>query len=332
MPDTAEVLQAIGTWTRLQEPVGGRFRRLEGAWRFYAKQLFDHYEPLASGHSNENPIFDERLLSWLSNCPSENDQKTLYELVDHLFFVGPREFESLYSAALHKSIVPWLAELASIKLDATNYDALIKRELKKTLICPITDSLRINAFYHVCKLEKRDLRPDLRTLIELGDDGKIERFLERENVSQIVLLEDFVGTGTQAKKAVVRAALRLKRPILFVPLLICPSGKRVFELLVRKYSMFHFSPVICLPDSIFVGETPVAGEPQYFSDIRNLAVSTKDAVIGPKPNARAKSMSPFGYAKTGGLVVTHANTPNNTLLMLHRSSATWHALFPRSKR
>ncbi|MFP3614544.1 hypothetical protein SB778_31120 [Paraburkholderia sp. SIMBA_050] len=332
MPDTSEIQKAIESWKFLLDPAGARFRRLEGVWRFYSKQLFTHYEPLASGHSEQSPIFDDRLLAWLGNCSSEDDQKALYELIDHLFFVGPREFESLYSTALHKAIVPWLAELAAIKIDANNYDTLVRREIGKTLISPITDSLRINSFYHVCKIGKRDLRPDLRTLIELGDDKKIERFLEEENISQIVLLEDFVGTGSQVKKFIVRAALRLKRPILFVPLLICPTGRIVFERLAEKHSMFYFSPVICLPDSVFVAETAVAGEPEYFSTLRTLALATKGNVIGPKPNARAKAMSPFGYAKTGGLVITHANAPNNTLLLLHRLSETWQPLFPRSKR
>lgn len=332
MPDTNQVESAIRTWMYQIEPIGTRFRRLEEVWRFYAKHLFAHYEPLATGHSEESPLFDERLLSWLGNCESEEEQKALYELVDHLFFVGPREIESLYAAALHRSIVPWLVDHAKLRIDSKEYDALIKRELRKTLICPVTDSLRINAFHHVCKIGHRDLRPDLRTLIELGDDQKIEKFLVSEKISRIVLLEDFVGTGNQVKKSIVRAALRLKRPILFVPLLICPEGKALFERLSAKQSMLSFAPVICLPDSIFVTEVPLDGEPAYFSTLRQVATSTKDRVIGPKPNARAKALSPFGYAKTGGLVVTHTNSPNNTLLLLHRSSKTWQALFPRSKR
>jgi hypothetical protein len=332
MRDVSEIESAIRSWKYLMEPAGARFRRLEEIWRFYAKHLFAHYEPLATGHSNEDPHFESRLLSWLANCDSEEDQKTLYQLINHLFFVGPREFESLYASALNRCVVPWLVEQANIRIDSGDYDGLVRRELRKTLICPVTDSLRINAFHHVCKIENRDLRPDLRTLIELGDDEKIEKFLKSERISRIVLLEDFIGTGSQAKKAIVRAALRLKRPILFVPLLTCPEAKGLFERLTRTHKMLSFAPVVSLPSSVFVAENVSAGEPNYFSSLRQLAISTKEFVIGPKPNARAKAMSPFGYSKTGGLVVTHTNTPNNTLLLLHRSSKTWQALFPRSKR
>lgn len=332
MRDVSEIESAIRSWKYETEPTGTQFRRLEEVWRFFARHLFAHYEPLATGHSNDDPHFESRLLSWLGNCDSEEDQKTLYRLIDHLFFVGPREFESLYGAALNRCIVPWLVEQSRIKIDSKNYDGLVQRQLRKTLICPVTDSLRINAFHHVCNIGNRDLRPDLRTLIELGDDEKIEKFLQSEKILRIVLLEDFIGTGSQAKDAVVRAALRLKRPILFVPLLTCPEAKALFERLTGTHKMLSFAPVICLPSSVFVAEELSAGEPDYFSSLRQLALSTKEFVIGPKPNARAKAMSPFGYAKTGGLVVTHTNTPNNTLLLLHRSSKTWQALFPRSKR
>ena len=45
-----------------------------------------------------------------------------------------------------------------------------------------------------------------------------------------------------------------------------------------------------------------------------------------------KPYTPFGYKRTGGLVVMHSNTPDNSLPVIHHESDTWAPIFKRHSR
>ena len=159
---------------------------------YLERRLFDDYEP------SQYWRFKEKLDGWLANLSEDDLQRTLYKLIGCLFFVGRREFESLCRAAFHGPITRWLIDQTDLQL----WDPIGQNKLSsaadQTWFCPVTDSMRINAFLKVTNLEGQKHRPDWRSLARFGDPKRIVDFVRREKIKRIALLEDFVGTGLQS--------------------------------------------------------------------------------------------------------------------------------------
>ena len=212
--------------------------------------------------------------------------------------------------------------------------------------CPVTDSFRINAFFHVNNLAAgANLRPDWHSLLKLGDTFKINEYCLTQGIKRLVLLEDFVGGGSQSMKAVRYAATHIRDlEVLFVPLLICPAGVRKarkleVELSGRRANSFRFDAVMELPADAFLTAThsPYIEPNQFIKNLRNLIQSTYPQVSGGQPLG-AIPYGPYGFPPsnpTGGLVVMYSNTPNNTLPLVHwcpSPDGLWSPIFPRHSR
>lgn len=314
---------------------GKHYRRLTKRWNFLGEHLFSKYEPTAY-QADAKVLFRDRLESWIGNCESDVDKKTLYELVDHLFFIGEEEFKSLYRSALSRIIVPWIARAAEISFAAPDFSRQIHRELKRTWICPITDSLRINAFYHVTRTSGRKLRPEFQVLNEFSRPECVAKFMEDSKLKRIVLLEDYSGTGDQMASAIEftrKLYIGGNRPKVLVVPLIC--GQRSFrrgKALEKIDEHIAFHPVLEVPDCSVLSPDEAINSAGWRKSLHQLLVASRSKVIGPKPTSRERNLGAYGYGGSGGLVVLHTNTPNNSILLLHRQSKTWQALFPRSKR
>jgi hypothetical protein len=301
--------------------------------QFLEKWLFNDYEPC----KEPSPEFITRLVQWLDNLKeNEEDQKKLFRLIPRLFFVGRQEFDTLYRAAFNGPIARWLIDQNGIYLDDPAANTTLHRAAKSAWFCPITDSMRINGFYHVNKISGRDYRPDWRSLAKFGSRAKICGYIRSEGIRSIVLIEDFVGSGSQMMKAVEFAAnLPGNIPVLILPLIVCPGGAECGASVAKKYrTHVSFSSVITLRKNVFVNVTPNDGEDELFPAIRDLVERTYERVSGRKwpPDDYFKPYGPFGFSDTGGLFVSYSNCPDNTLPIVHHSSATWHPLFPRATR
>ncbi len=301
--------------------------------RFLERWLFNDYEP----SKGPSPDFASRLEHWiLSNAKeSEEDQKHLFRLVPHMFFVGRAEFDTLYRAAFNGPIARWLIDQNNLYLDDPTSSVKLKAAIDATWFCPITDSMRINGFYHVNNIAGRDYRPDWRSIARFGSKARICRYIRDEKIQQIVLIEDFVGSGSQMKKAVEFASrLPGKIPILILPLIVCPEGAELGESLVNIHKpRISYSSVVSLKKNVFITPTPVAGEDELYSKIRELVVRLYEKVSGKKwPIDLSKPYGPYGYRDTGGLFVSYANCPDNTLPIVHNTYTTWEPLFPRATR
>lgn len=295
---------------------------------FLEEKLFYDYEPTKGPH----PAFWQRLIYWLDNV-EEEDQKTLLRLVPNLFFVGREEFDTLYRAAYNGPVAKWLIDQIGMDLNDPAPEDRLREAVIKTWFCPITDSMRINAFYHVNQIpSKYDYRPDWRSLNKFGSEEKITNYIQKEGIERIVLLEDFVGSGNQAKKAVEFAA-KIGVPLLFLPLIACQEAIKVGEELKSIYSkVMTFSYVISLGEKAFVKSMPIEGELLIAPKIRNLVFRVHDNVCGHTVPYTGKPYGPFGYLETGALIIMYSNCPDNTLPIIHHQSNSWKSLFPRSSR
>ncbi|SOC58364.1 phosphoribosyltransferase-like protein [Ornithinimicrobium cerasi] len=281
-------------------------------------QLFNEFEPT----SYEGKDFQKRRIEWLTQADTEQDQELLKHLLSRLYYVSRMEYRQLMTDAFRGPIRRWhldlLGRTTDFEIAHSDYDA--------TWFTAISDSLEIARFHHVNRLQGKRLRPDWRTLTKLGDREAIANFCRDKGIQQIVILEDFVGTGAQAEKAIRFACETLpERPILFVPLIVCPSGHERIQELTSEYMNLHYSPFVVAPSAAILG--PVAGLDENARDAelrqlvrRTARRTTKDAE------------SPFGYMDTGALIVLFTNCPNNTLPIIHNETSRWRPLFPRSVR
>lgn len=303
--------------------------------------LFKTYEPNKFGNGD----FWVRLEHWLDNVPADANKRLLFQLVVELLYLGPVEFEELYRSAYQGPIARWLIDTCQIDVFSSTGKEKLVEAARETWFCPVTDSFRINAFFHVNNLAAgANLRPDWHSVLKLGDTYKLNAYCAKNKIKRLVLLEDFVGGGSQSLSAVRFAATHVHDlQVLFVPLVICPKGvenarKLEAELCSRRVSSLRYEAAMELSKDSFLTlhQSPYAEPNPYINDLRDL-INTSYAKVsggllpGPKP------YDPFGFPPgdpTGGLVVMYSNTPDNTLPIVHwrPPSNSWHPIFPRHSR
>lgn len=321
----------VDLWSRgdISEPPIG-FENISSFIDFLATYLFYYYEP---ANNPNHPEFYDRLNAWLNNTDNEEYQKTLFRLVPHLFYIGRDEFDSLYRTAFNFNFAKWLIDVENIQLDDDEAHNKLQDAIKVTWFCPITDSMRINAFYHINQIHNGfDYRPDWCSLYKFGSDKKIIEYINEIGIKYLVLVEDFVGSGSQIEEAVrFAASLENNIPILLMPLITCPKGKNTLDILAQLPNVSS-SPVICIPDDTFITDVPVNEERDLFSYVRDMIIDLHFQVCGYTAWPHPKPYSPFGYCDTGGLVVMYSNCPDNSLPIIHHNHDTWKPLFPRLTR
>ena len=324
MPHT--IAQRIRQWARdLPSPP---FLSIESLIEYLTEQLYSQYEPTLSPAC---PQFSFRLRDWLNSTPDEEDQKLMFQLVPHIFFIGNREYEALYRTAFNNHVAWWLIDQLGLRLDQPDSHERLKAAVHETWFCPITDSMQIAKYCHINNIGGSDIRPDWRTLEAFGSADRVIQYMADNGLRRIVLLEDFVGTGTQMSDAVEFAAsLSTHCPILLCPLVICPKGLETGNHLQSSFSHLRFAPVLTLHEADFIAELATPDEELLFTRLRAMVIKLYPQVAGSMPK---NLYGPFGYEGTGALVVMHTNCPDNTLpIVHHKSDAPWTPLFPRSSR
>jgi hypothetical protein len=170
-----------------------------------------------------------------------------------------------------------------------------------------------------------EFRPDWRSLKKFGSEEKISNYIKANNVRQLVLLEDFVGTGTQVFHPIKYCVEHFGLKVLFVPLIICDPGcEKMKEM---KDPNFTFKPVIHISKEYLVNR--LGFTTGSLNDFIGLSERLYQVVMGTNDKTKIKS---FGYGDTGGLTVMYSNTPNNSLPLIHVESNSWHPLFRRHSR
>lgn len=298
---------------------------------FIEQKLYCQYEP----SQPPNPGYWQRLSDWLDNLKFDSDQEIAFNLAAKLFFVGRDEIKAMYRTAYYGPIMRWLIKLESLQLNDINLGLNLNTLLEDTWFCPITDSLKINEFCHINNIPTRiNERPDWHSLVKLGNPDEIRKLINDNNVERIVLLEDFIATGTQAAKAIKLAANVCPNnplPVLIVPLIMCPKAIDNFMQMSLPQHV-TIEPVLQLEEHHFISidETKNSDE---FKQFKDLAETTYLQVTAGIPKQQGvKPYDPLGYGVTGGLLILGTNTPDNTLPLVHWSSASWRPLFPRHSR
>lgn len=308
----------------------------------YERLLFledTHYSQYVPTLGSSHHDYETRLERWLENVSHEEDQRLLLEFAPKLTFVGKTEFNKLNQVAFRGPIFRWLIERLRLSLDDADLSAKVIQEARDhTWYCPITDSMPISDFSHVNHLGGIDMRPDWMSLARFGDVSKIKAYMAHPTalkpgpLRHLILLEDYVGSGTQMTEAVDFAvSLDPNLGVLLVPLIISPVGAAKARDLVAKHPNFAFSPVIELTQSDCLNDATAATGDSVEKAIIEMAKRTFSQVVGNNA-AAPRPYECFGFLQTGAILVLFSNTPANSLPMIQHASNTWAALFPRSAR
>jgi len=294
------------------------------------KRLFNGYVPCKYNDSD----FFIRLKNWLGNITDTNDQKTLFEIIPNFFYVGDEEINSLYRSAYNIEIARWLINVVPINFRDTNNEAILNQAVIDTWFCPITDSFSINDFFKINNIPSRfDLRPDWHSLTELANPSAISNYVTNNNIKRIVMLEDFVGSGSQVASRITFACSCLpKVEILCISLITCPVGVTTLNALANKFGNLTVKHIIEIPAEYLISKAISTDEQIIYTKIRELADRSYLTVtdgISPGPK---KPYYPLGYKETGGLIILNTNVPDNSLPLIHHTSNTWAPLFKRITR
>jgi hypothetical protein len=325
------VEEKVNRWDQSdEETISTKYSDINRKIIYLSERLFTDYE-LELGPKLQ---FFKKLNNWLENISDDDDQKLMFELIPYCFYIGREEMNVLYREAYITQYINWLFDIEEISLVQDDIPAMIEEETVNTWFCPLTDSLRINQFYHINDIPgKHDFRPDFRSLRQFGDINKIKAYIKEQGIKRIVLLEDFIGNGGQVSKAVNFAVTNFPDiKFLIIPLILCPAGIINSRALEEKLENVTIRHVLTIPQEYFVNHVEENNSAE-FRNFFHLANKTYEKVSNsPVVNDKLDPYGPFGWNKTGGLIIMHTNTPNNTLPLIHHQSNTWTPLFKRHKR
>ncbi|MHB8653193.1 MAG: phosphoribosyltransferase-like protein [Terriglobia bacterium] len=293
---------------------------------FHAELRFYDYKQYQDEGS-----FSQRLLAWLENVTDDRQRKALFQVLPWILFVDALQMESLYRDGYRRVVVPWLCEgrLSGNEVLAEDLNAKLLSVMRRFCIMSITQSFSNPEFLHVNNLSS------LPTPVILGDDPqKVAAALlplRSAKVDGLIVLEDFVGTGDQARRVlleIMRSGSSHWR-ILFVPLLILEKGLKALTE-ESKLKGISIRPVLVLPDARCLREEPGGKDHPDFKRIRALVQATSMKVLRPlRKELDDPPENAFGYKGSGAMVVTCHNTPNNTLPLIHHRAPEWAPLFRR---
>jgi hypothetical protein len=283
-----------------------------------------------------------RLAHWLDNVDDDSDKRVLFEFALRLTYFSQDDFFQLYQSAFCGPITRWIIRLENLNLGSGNFQQRVADELLyHTWYCPVTDSMAISEFYHANQIDGIVHRPTFKPLRTFGSVDRIRDHManytregEKCPLKRLVLLEDFVGSGSQISGIVKWAAKELNTKVLFVPLIICPNGAaRLRQLEEELPDVLTFQTVCELDSSEIFGPNRAGEDTVLIRAVEDLANRLFVRVSGGR--AESDDSAPyraFGYRNTGAAIVNFSNTPNNTLPLVHHRSSQWSPLFPRVSR
>jgi hypothetical protein len=308
------------------------YRTINSQLNFLSEALFHDYEP----EQGANPDFRSRLQNWLANVDGP-DKKTLFKLLPHIFYLGNKEYNNLLRVAYNEIIARWIIDNDNIKLDDFSIaQQALKNSITRCWICPITDSMDINSFYHINNVPGSiDWRPQWYNVNEPWNTMSqgLVNYINNEGLEKLVLLEDFVGSGSQIEQTIHHImALNLGIPVLLLPIMNCPAGVNRFNNLQSQYPDLTYKSVLELSKQCFVFPVPYQDELPAIQNTRELIQRVYLKTSNGVSVGNGKPYSPFGYRDTGGLLVKYSNTPDNSIPVIHHESNTWAPLFRRHSR
>lgn len=329
-----ELRQLLASWCHSDHGGHRGFADLTATIDFLEVALYSDYEVTDVGQHGQ---FGLRLARWLSSATNEDDQKNLFLMLRYLIYIGREEMKSASLTAFSKNTANWILETTNISIFDRGARAEIQKAYSEIAFTELTDSFGLGNFLRWNNVHGGNVRYTWEQHLEdWTPSAFMMNVLDKGNKNRIVLLEDFVGSGSQVEKALhLCCSLQHYNPeikVLFCPLVICPEGKKMATKLQLQYSCLSYSPVLEIPQEHFISPTFDPNERAEYDNIRKTLISVHHRVKGT-PGSWMQQTPPFGYRNTGAMIVKFDNCPDNSVPALHRQSDLgWSPLFFRNSR
>ncbi len=326
-----EFQELLNSWCRSDVLRESGYADIKNSLNFLERVLLHEYEPADVGIHGE---FSLRLAKWIGSAENEYDRQSLYLMLKHLFFVGRDDMKSAYLTAYSKNILSWLINIGQISIFAEDAECGLKRQLALTVFTEITESFKLADFNHWNNIHGQTIRYTWEQHLQGWVSGDFsDRVLNGDEKKYLVLLEDFVGSGTQMKQAIHNAcSVDFDVDVLLCPIMICPDGAEMALELEERYPRLTYSPVLEIPTKHFIKPACVPGEHEDYARIRQSLNSVHQKVKGT-PGSWQQERGPFGWLETGAIFAKYDNCPDNSIPALHhRSDLEWEPLFYRASR
>ncbi|MYC81781.1 MAG: hypothetical protein F4X19_06780 [Acidobacteria bacterium] len=331
---TKEFRDLLAEWCQARDELSGDILEIRSLTDFLEHVLFREYEPVGASAQGE---FAVRLARWIGSAHDDADRRALYLLLGRLVFLGRDQMMAGYRTAYSRIIASWLMDVEALPFFGGDTEARLNDAVKKTAFTEITDSFGLGSFLRWNNITGQGSRFTWQQHLTtwnpcafMRDVMHSESVVPRRN---LVLLEDFVGSGSQMAAAVEHACgLADVYRVLLCPIVICPEGDKHARALARKHGKLSYSPVMRLPEEAFIVQDTVADEHHHHTLIRKTLLSLHALVRGT-PGSWPQETSAFGFRETGAVFCKFDNCPDNTVPVLHhRSDLGWSPLFLRIAR
>ena len=332
--NTTDFRSLLASWC---QGVGSRsedFTRIRSLTDFLEQVLYKEYEPTGVSAQGE---FGVRLAEWIGSAQKDGDKRALYLLLGRLVFFGRDQMMAGYRTAYSRNIASWLMEVEGLSFFGESTEARLNKAIKETAFTEVTDSFGLGNFLKWNNIQAQGMR---FTWEQHLSTWRSKAFMKDVMLSPtamprryLVLLEDFVGSGSQMECAVhLACGLTGVERVLLCPIVICPSGAKRAQQLLAHYQHLSYSPVMELPEDAFIAKNRAHGEHKHHPTIRKSLKGLHALVVGTQ-GSWPQATSAFGYKDTGAIFCKFDNCPDNTVPILHhRSDLGWSPLFPRTDR
>lgn len=298
----------------------------------YADKLIEKYDPIQMWD------FKRQVERWLNNIDDVDEKFMLLNSLTYFTFFNRDHYEALYREALNGVIAQWLIDINRIDICTMNLDANIEKAIGSTLFSAATDSMEISAFCHTNGITNKersvwfgeiDKEDTLEQLQQKANEWSAK--LKRWGRKQVVVLEDFIGSGKQIKPLIDFLASMNELKTLIVPLTICPQGDYAIRKHIEQNNLKNvfYAPVTVLPDDLVLGKD-TENRNEILIRLKKFAQDYHDRVIG---TSRRTSPTYLGFGGIGALFAKYTNCPNNSLpLFWYSENEDWTPLFRRNER
>jgi len=302
----------------------------------YAEKLMDKYDPVSLWD------FQLYLIKWLDNVETIDEKFLLLNSLYFFTFFNREQCNTLYLEALRGPILKWLIDIKNLNILDKNIDDILSEKIEPTFVSTVTDSTNISTIRHIWDLPINQTYT-WHSFIDSDDNeeeknNKInfcKKYLNDWKYEQIVVLEDFVGSGTQSIKVIDFLGNFTEWKILFIPLVICPQGDIAIseQLRVNNYNHISYEPISKLPWELILADERLPESnrwPDLLFELKEYAKNNYTKVIG-KDNSDSRWY--LGFKNIGALFAKYTNCPDCTLpLYYEKENINWKPLFPRSAR
>lgn len=291
---------------------------------FRADHQFVDYQPFSS-----EGAFPSRLYKWLLNCTSKRDRDTMLRLASRILYMDSRAMRSLYAESYRTVVVPWLFDEQLTIADEIRedyWDRALDRLAGATLFS-VTESFHWDSFRAVNSIAGI---PEPEVLGKTVSHVRRTLGSRRFGAEDVIVLEDIVGSGDQAIRALQELIARCANEtrLLFIGLIgIEGCEARIKEKIGQRVrcALISSVPVSACIRAARTTET----DSDEVAAIRAVVKATERRVLTRHGAHDDPPTNAFGWRGGGATLVTYRNTPNNTLPLVHHRAPNWDPLFRR---